>query len=236
MRVFASLVRVFIRTAATRARVVGFVIAGAVAVLVAWRIGAQPTGDRAQRAFDVTDVGNLSFLAPVAALVFGASVLGDPAEDGTLIYLWLRPVSRRVTGLAACVAALVLAIPAAVVPAVLAQVALGPGGTPTGSAAATALATAAYTTVFVLVGLVTSRSLVWGIAYLLIFEQFIARGGKSLGAFSVHAQAVSIVAPRRTLSSAVAYFTPASAAAALIVVASVGAFAVAWQLDRADVA
>ena len=32
----------------------------------------------------------------MATLVFASAALGDPNEDGTLVYLWLRPVRSRV--------------------------------------------------------------------------------------------------------------------------------------------
>ena len=70
----------------------------------------------------------------------------------------------------------------------------GDGGALVGAASATLLAAVAYSAIFVLLGLVTNRSLVWGIGYLLIFESFVARGGESLGAISIHAQAVSVLA------------------------------------------
>ena len=61
------------------------------------------------------------------------------------------------------------------------------------STAASLLAAVAYCAVFVLLGQVTQRSLIWGVAYLLIFEQFISRGGKGLGFVAVHSHAVSVL-------------------------------------------
>ena len=40
------------------------------------------------------DAFGLSLLVPVTTLVFASAALGDPADDGTLVYLWLRPVPR----------------------------------------------------------------------------------------------------------------------------------------------
>ena len=41
------------------------------------------------------DSYGLSLLIPVVALVFASAALGYLAEDGTLVYLWLRPLARR---------------------------------------------------------------------------------------------------------------------------------------------
>ena len=231
-----ALVATFLRTAASRARLVGFAVAAAIVVLVAWRVGSGPTDNGLQRAADLADVAGLSFLAPVAALVFGTAVLGDPADDATLVYLWLRPIRRTTLAVSACVGALLLAVPAAVIPAALVQAVLPGGGLSGRAVAATALAVVAYTAVFVLLGVVTNRSLVWGIAYLLIVEQFVARGGSSLGALSIRAYAVSILSTSGRVDSPVAYFSTGTSVVVLMVVAAAVPLLVAWRLHRAEIA
>jgi len=231
-----SLIGTFVRTSASRARLVGFAVAAALVVVVAWRVGASATDNPLQRAADLADVAGLSFLAPVAALVFGTAVLGDPADDSTLVYFWLRPVRRLTLSISACIAALVLAVPAAVMPAALVQLVLPGDALLVRGVVATALAVVAYTVLFVLLGLVTNRSLVWGIAYLLIVEQFIARGGSALGSLSIRAYAMSIVSASPRVESPVAYFSTTTSVVVLVIVAAVVPFVVAWRLHRAEVA
>lgn len=236
MRTLASLIAAFVRIAASRARIIGFLVVSGVSVLVAWRVGRSPTSAPAQRTFDLADRGVLSFLAPVAALVFGTAVLGEPSEDGTLVYLWLRPIRRSVTTIGAVTAALLLAIPAAVIPSVLIEVVVGSGGAPARAGAVTAFTVTAYTTVFVLLGLVTQRSLVWGIAYLLIVEQFIARGGRALGALSIRSYAASMRAAAGGVESPIVYFGATSSAVMLAIIAVTSTLLVRWRLDHAEVA
>ncbi len=232
----AELIRTFVRTAASRARLVGFAVAAALVVVVAWRVGSSVTVNPLQRAADLADVAGLSFLAPVAALVFGTAVLGDPADDSTLVYFWLRPVRRITLSISACLAALVLAVPAAVIPAALVQMVLPGNSLIFRGVIATTLAVIAYTVLFVLLGLVTNRSLVWGIAYLLIVEQFIARGGSALGSLSIRAYAMSIMSASPRVESPVAYFSTSTSVVVLVVIAAIVPVAVAWRLHRAEVA
>ena len=53
---------------------------------------------------------------PIVALVFGSSVLGETREDGTLVYLWLRPMNRAPIVAGAAAAAATAALPLTVIP------------------------------------------------------------------------------------------------------------------------
>ena len=147
----------------------------------------------------------------VAALVFGTASLGDPIEDGTYVYLWLRPIRRWQTHRGG-------------VPRRRSTLVVPAGGGPDGDRAASSSTPSpdpgsarsprrcspaiAYSAVFVLLGQVTQRSLVWGIAYLLIYEQFICRGGKALGFLSVHSHAVSVLSKTRRRRDAARLLRP----------------------------
>lgn len=56
----------------------------------------------------------------VAVLVFGAAVLGDLIDDGSLVYLWLRPVPSWVHVLARWAATVTVVVPLVLVPVVVA--------------------------------------------------------------------------------------------------------------------
>jgi len=234
---FRALFGLFVDTARTTFRIGGFVVAGVLAVVVAWRLGTQPTEDATQRAADVADVIGISFLAPLASLIFGTAMFGDLADDDTLVYLWLRPTPRYLISAAAHSAALVASLPAVVVSIAAVQIALGsPLGIILATAAATAAATVAATSVFVALGLITKRALVWGIAYVLIVEQFLARGGSGLGSISIRSASMSIIAHFTDSESAVAWFGPWRSMAMLIVVSVVARAVTVWALRHREVA
>jgi ABC-2 type transport system permease protein len=204
---FTAIVRTLLLGVSSRARVLGLLAVGAVGIAVAIGLSGSSTTDPVGRAAAVVDAYGLTLLIPVAALVFGTAALGDPIEDGTYVYLWLRPIRRWQISVAAYCVTLGLVLPLAVVPTVIAAAILDDSSsTVSAAASASVLAAIAYSGVFVLLGQLTQRALVWGIAYLLIFEEFICRGGKALGFLSVHTHAVSVLSKSLGLDMALAYF------------------------------
>ena len=208
MRSFVALYRTLRRTIDTRARRAGFFALGAIGIGVAVLVSNSDPVDPVRAAVSLINTFNLTFLVPVAALVYGTAALGDPTDDGTLVYLWLRPVPRRTITGAGVVAAMTYVVPLAVVPAAI-EAAIFPVDAEVVVAVAlgTALAGVAYSAFFLLLGLVTNRSLVWGIGYVLIFESFLARGGQALGALSIHAHAASVIAGLTDRRLRLAYFS-----------------------------
>jgi ABC-2 type transport system permease protein len=231
----ATLWATFVRAVASRARLAGFAAVVALVVAVAARAGSG--GISVHDAVAFIDLVGVSFAAPVAALVFGVGVLGDLVDDGTLVDLWLRPVARWRLASSAAVAAWTLAIPMAMVPVLAGCAVLGTSDRVTAAAVlATFGAVVAYSSLFVWLGLVSRRALVWGIGYLLIIEQFAARGGKGLGALSIRAHALSIVSGRTGVDVAVGYFTPLTSGIVLAVITLVGVAATVLTLRTRDVA
>ena len=194
MRLMA-LYRTLLAGCSSRARIFGFAAIGLIEIGVAAMLANQVLDDTMKTGAELVDKFGLTLVVPLAALVFGTASLGDPIEDGTYVYLWLRPLRRWQITVAAYLATLTMVIPLAVVPTIASGVIVD--GSPEmflGATAAALIAAMAYSAVFVLLGQVTQRSLIWGIAYLLILEQFISRGGKGLGFISIHSHSVSVLA------------------------------------------
>ena len=97
------------------------------------------------------------------------------------------------------------------------------------------VAALAYTAAFTLLGLVTRRALVWGIGYLLIFESFIARGGRSIGALSIHAHAASVLARAASVKVRLAYFSEPTGIVAALAFGVVALALTSWRLRHAEV-
>ena len=112
---------------------------------------------------------------PLVALVLGTAALGAELEDGTAVYLMIKPVPRwRIVAAKMLVAAgltIVLIVPSTVLAGVFAagtgSVALS---TTLGFTAAAAIGGAAYACAFVALSAFTSRALVLGLGYTLIWE------------------------------------------------------------------
>jgi ABC-2 type transport system permease protein len=97
--VIRSLYWLVLRTQATRGRLVSIGVLGLVGVLVAVAVASADSGEitstATEQSADYVSAFGLAFLLPITALVFAAASLGDFREDGSLVYLWLRPGPRR---------------------------------------------------------------------------------------------------------------------------------------------
>ena len=63
------------------------------AVVIGVFIRASNPFNRPGAAWSLVDAYGLSLLVPVVAVLFATAALGDLAEDGTLVYLWLNECS-----------------------------------------------------------------------------------------------------------------------------------------------
>ena len=236
MRSFAALYRTLTRTIDTRARRFGFIALAAIGTGVAALVAANEPGDPVRAAVALINTFNLTFLVPVAALVYGTAALGDPTDDGTLVYLWLRPVPRRTITAAGVLAAMTFVVPLGVIPAAAeAAIFSVDGDVVVAAAFAGGLAAIGYSAFFLLLGLVTNRSLVWGIGYVLIYETFLARGGKSLGALSIHSHAASLLSKLVDRKLRLAYFSWPAATIGGLAIAAIALVVASSRLEHAEV-
>lgn len=189
-----------LRQLVTRGRVLALVSVGLVVAGVAWAVGASDEIDDPLEAA-VQVISNLGFavLVPIVALVFASASLGDAREDGTLLYLWLRPMDRWPVVVGAWLAAITVSVPLTVVPLGAAAL-LSAGGLSGGGAellAATTLASivgvVAYSALFVLFGLLVKNSIVWGLGYVLIWEGIVAAFGSFAAKLAVRGYTRSIL-------------------------------------------
>lgn len=236
-RALPTVWRVLVRSIATRLRVGGLGLLGVGAIILALSVrGANPF-DRPNAAWSLVDSYGLSLLVPVVSLVFASAALGDVAEDGTLVYLWLRPYPRWQLAVAAFAASVTVVVPVAVLPLVIAAAITGEGGRlVAGAAAGGLLMTVAYSAVFCGVGLRVRRALAWGLAYLLIWEQAVAR-------VSHGAARASIFVNTRSLAAYIAHHSPPRNAVAWttglivpLVVVVVALALTSRSLDRGEIA
>jgi ABC-2 type transport system permease protein len=173
----------------------------------------------------------------VVALLVASAALGNPAEDGTLVYLWLRPVERWQHATAAYVASLTVALPAVVVPLALgAAVARAGSDAVWGTVASAVVAVVAYCGLFTWLGLRVRRALPWGLAYILIWEGFVAAAGAGASRVALRAYTRSILSE---ITGQELRLADVSMPFAVVVPLVVGLFMV-WltgrRLQRTDVA
>ena len=190
-----ALYRMFLASQVTRGRMAGLGALGLLGVLLGVAVGAGDVTDPAGDGMDLVSTFGLSLFVPVTTLVFASAVLGEPNEDGTLVYLWLRPIARWRLVVSALAAALTAAVPTVVVPMALSAAATGAGGAlVTATVASCTLAAVAYGGIFVWLGLRVRRALVWGLAYILVWVGFVARAGGAAALLAIRSHTRSLLA------------------------------------------
>lgn len=158
-----------------RRRTLLVVIVAAIPVLIAAIVRASAdTSDAVPLTAGLLDGLVVRTVLPLVALVLGTAVLGSDLEDGTAVYLLAKPIERwRIVAATYLVAALPTAGLMALV-TLAAGLVVGGGRGAEGVSAAFAVAVAVggllYVAVFLALSIVTSRALVLGLGYVLIWE------------------------------------------------------------------
>lgn len=176
--VLGPLVDVTMRGLLGRRRIllVGLLALAPVGVAVVLVLGGGPAAT-AQITRDVYESLVMTTVVPLVALILGTTAIGAEIDDGTVVHLLAKPVGRGWIILAkmlvAATAGVVLCGSSVLVSGAL-LVGLDAPGLLLGMLAGVVVAVIAYTAVFVTLSVWTGRALVAGLAYVLLWEGFIA--------------------------------------------------------------
>jgi ABC-2 type transport system permease protein len=222
-----------LRLQVTWLRAAGLASLGGVAVLLAFF--ARRDDDPVRAAARVVADYGLTLAIPVCVLWFATSSVGDLVEDRLLVYLWLKPVSRWQLPAAAILATATTVVPLVVAPLVIATVVADAAELALPAAIACVLAGLAYAALFVFAGLWLRRALWWGLLYVLLWENGLARASDGAARLSVGGYARSLLAGLADVDLTLGERGLAASLAALIVVATGGAIAATARYRRAEV-
>ena len=221
---------IVLRQLVTKGRIIALLLVGVLVAVVAGAVGAADDLDDPLEA-GVRVIADLGFIAlvPIVALVFASAALGDLREDGTLVYLWLRPIDRWPVVVGAWAAAITVSLPLTIVPLVVSSTLVDGGSTlVTATVLATVVGVICYSALFVLAGLLVKNSIVWGLAYILIWEGIIAALGSLAAKLAIRGYTRSIITDRTgvdlelgDLPLAAGVIVPLVAAFVLLVLAGV---------------
>jgi ABC-2 type transport system permease protein len=221
----APLIHVTLRGALGRRRTWLMVLLVALPIGVALLIrlsGGQPNVQT------ILDTLIVRTVMPLLALVLGTSVLGSELEDGTAVYLMVKPVPRwRILLAKMAVGAGITA--ALVFPATVATALLtgGRGALSVPEAVAFALAVAgggvAYACAFVTLSAYTGRALILGLCYVLLWEGTLGGLLEGIRFLSIRQATLGLTASVTDATSRPAPLDPTIALVVLVVVV-VGAF------------
>jgi len=228
--VFVVLAEVTLRALLGRRRTILLLLLAGLPVLVGLlaRVGGGRLGDVAE----VLDAMIVRIVLPLTALVFGTSALGSELEDGTIVYVLAKPIPRWQVIAAKLFVVGLLSSGLTVASAVLTGLLVGGvGATSLGTtfafAVAGAVAAFAYVAIFVAASAVTSRALIVGLAYTLIWEGLLAGILEGTRIFSIREATIGIAGALAPVASGVPEGLDLGAAVVLVVVALAGGAAVA---------
>lgn len=177
---------------------------------------------------------------PLVALVIGTAAIGSEIEDGTIVYLLVKPIPRWRTAVVKAIVAAALTA-ALVVPPVIVTGLLVSGfgsaslATTIGFALAALVGGTAYAFVFTALGTITSRALLVGLVYTLLWEGVLAGLLEGTRYLSIRGATLGLAAAWSGDAPSPAALAP-GVALVVIVAAIGGAFAItAYALARFQV-
>jgi ABC-2 type transport system permease protein len=181
----------------------------------------------------------VSSVLPLVALVFGTAALGSELDDGTAVHILTKPIPRWAIVLPKLAVSggltALLLFPATIISGVLVG---GTGGRELGVTFAFAIAVLigsfVYSAIFVALSAATSRGLVIGLGYSLLWEGLLSGALKGTQLFSVREYLrgmVSALAPRGAVDSVVGGYGFLFAAIAIVIVTALAS----WRLARYEI-
>ena len=237
MTAFGALVTVTLRGLLGRRRIVLMVVLAALPILVGLLIRL---GGGRSDAPEILDSLVIRTVLPLIALVIGTSTIGSEIEDGTVVFLLGKPIARWRVALAKLAVAAGLTAALTAPPILVTGLLVGGFG---GSSLATAFGFAlaaiaggtAYAVAFTALGVVTTRALVVGLGYTLLWEGVLAGLLDGTRFLSIRQATLGVAAALTGEDVGVDVLEPVVAAAILAVVIVGGFLLTARALARFQV-
>jgi ABC-2 type transport system permease protein len=175
--IFTTLATVTLRALLGRRRTILMLLLAGVPVLMGLLVRANGGGVRDVGA--VLDGLVVRVVLPLVALVFGTAALGSELEDGTAVHILTKPIRRSTIILAKITVAGTLTAVMLVPSTILAGILLGRAGSGSlgvtfGMAIGVLVGSYLYVAIFVALSVITSRGLILGLGYALIWEGVLA--------------------------------------------------------------
>jgi ABC-2 type transport system permease protein len=223
------IVEVTLRGVLGRRRTLLVALLAAVPVVIAAiiRVGGTTTDGPAVTA-GLLDALLVTTVLPLIALVFGTGVLGSELDDGTAVYLLVKPIERwRIVLSKVAVAAgttVAFVFPSALLAGLVVGAGHGGESIAFGVALAVLPGSLVYTAGFVALSVVTSRALIAGLLYVFIWEGLLAGLFASTALLSVRQYTLALAGwiagdDGRAITSSVEVQTAAALAVVVLVVA-----------------
>jgi len=174
---FVDIARLTLRAMLGRRRTLLMLLLASIPILVGLLVRANEEGIR--ELGSTIDGLVVRMILPLIALVFGTAALGSELEDGTAVHLLTKPVSRATIVLAKVAVAgtltALLVVPSTILSALLmAQPGAGLANIALSLGAGVLAGSYLYAAIFAALSVITSRGLILGLGYALIWEGLLA--------------------------------------------------------------
>jgi len=192
-------------------------------------------GDPVDRTASLIELLIVRSVLPLVALVFGTSAIGAELEDGTAVHLLTKPIGRWriVSGklLAAAPVAAVLVTGSTLLTGIAVGAERGTMPVTIAFAIAVAIGSLAYVVVFIALSVITTRALIIGLIYVVIWEGILAGLFEGTRVLSIREYTMSLaaaLAPEGVVGTASAPLALSTAIPALVI-AIIAAFVLASE-------
>ena len=222
-----AITTVSIRALLSRRRALLMVLLAAVPVAVGMlaRLRGLP-GDPVERTASIVELMIVRTVLPLIALVFGTAVLGAELEDGTAIHLLTKPVARwRIVAakiLAAAPATMLLTVGATLLTGLAVGAERGTLEVTLALCVAVAVGALLYVVVSVALSVLTTRALIVGLVYVILWEGTLAGLFEGTRVLSIRQYTMSIASwldPSAVTGSPAPLAVTTAAPAAVLVLA-----------------
>ena len=116
----------------------------------------------------------ITTVLPLICLILGSSAFGSEVEDGTAVYILAKPIPRSEIIIAKFAASVLVGatilVPATALSGLIALQGTSEEGLVIGFVLATLVGVAAYSGIFILLSVISSRALLFGLGYVFIWE------------------------------------------------------------------
>lgn len=236
MSAVAPIIEVTARGLFGRRRILLLILLGALPVLIGLLIritGGHPDADR------VLDTLEIRFVLPLVALIVGTTVLGSEIDDGTAVFLLVKPVARWRIVLAKAIVATGLTALLTLPFVIVASVLLRPDDLTTTIVAFTVgcfLGGAAYTIAFLTLSVFTTRAFLIGLAYVLIWEGVLSGLLEGTKFLSIRQATLGLTAALGAQPAGESAPLASNISLVVLLVVIVGGFVLAsWRLARFEI-
>lgn len=199
MKRLLAIVRVTVLQLVGRKRSIGLLVLAATPALIMLLVGANVADREAEEFFRT---GALSLVlgvtVPIIAIILGSGSIGDERRTKTISYLALRPIPREAISaaklFAAWLSSFLVAGAGALLTAIAYGITVGSWSELPAIMAATAITTLGFVAVMQVLGYITDRAVVIGLAYLLIWEGIVTSAASQVATTSIWRIGVSAYA------------------------------------------